>query len=70
MVTILQNPDFSDSAFVQLVELLRCHGGITYTEARASAHIRAAKRALQPFGESPVRGILEDIADYALFRKA
>ena len=69
MVAILENPNFSGAEFTALVEMLKVHGGIAYTEAQASAHIQKAKTALQPFGDSPMREILTDIADYALVRK-
>jgi octaprenyl-diphosphate synthase len=70
MVAILEKPNFSDTEFASLVELLKCHGGIDYTEAQAAAHIQTAKTSLQRFEDSPVREILMDIADYALVRKA
>jgi octaprenyl-diphosphate synthase len=70
MLAILQNPDFSSSDFSCLVEMLECHGGIAYTQAQAADHIGAAKAKLSMFGESSTRGLLMDIADYALVRKA
>ena len=70
MIAILENPDFTDTEFVALVEMLKCHGGIAYTQAQAAAHIQRAKVSLHPFGNSPTREILMDIADYALVRKA
>ena len=70
MVAILENPNFTGTDFVALVEMLKCHGGIAYTEEKAAVHIQTAKTALQPFGDSPMREILMDIADYALVRKA
>lgn len=69
MVAILENPNFTRSEFAALVEMLNIHGGITYTEAQAAGHIQRAKTALQPFGDSPMKEILTDIADYALVRK-
>jgi octaprenyl-diphosphate synthase len=70
MVATLENPNFTGTDFVALVEMLKCHGGIAYTEEKAAVHIQTAKTALQPFGDSPMREILMDIADYALVRKA
>jgi geranylgeranyl pyrophosphate synthase len=70
MVAILDNPDFTDTEFAELVDLLNCHGGIAYTHARAADHIRAAKAMLDPFESGPMQDVLVDIADYALVRKA
>ena len=69
MVTIFNNPNFSGPEFVSLLEMLKCHGGIDYTEAQAAAHIKLAKTALEPFDDNSVLEILMDIADYALVRK-
>ncbi len=69
MTAILANPDFTSDQFVALKEMLHCHGGIDYTQVQAAAHIQTAKATLQPFGKSPTREILMDIADYALVRK-
>ena len=69
MLAILQNPDFSRSDFNSLVEMLECHGGIAYTQAQATDHIRSAKAKLSMFAVSPTRELLMDIADYALVRK-
>lgn len=70
MLAILQNPDFSDDAFAELVDLLHRHEGVAYTRDRAKAHVGAARTALNRFDQGPVRETLEDIADYALVRKA
>jgi len=69
MVAIFENPNFSKTEFAFLVEVLKRHGGIAYTEAQAAAHIQKAKTALLLFEDSPTRDILVDIADYALVRK-
>lgn len=70
MVAIIANPDFTPTEFADLVEMLKCHGGIAYTEAQAAVHIKKAKQMLDPFDNSVTRGTLADIADYALVRKA
>jgi octaprenyl-diphosphate synthase len=70
MLAILKNPDFSPAEFLSLVEMLNCHGGITYTQKQAAVRIEAAKSVLLPFADSPTRELLMDIADYALVRKA
>ena len=69
MVAIFENPNFSKTEFAFLVEVLKRHGGIAYTESQAAAHIQKAKTALLLFEDSPTRDILMDIADYALVRK-
>jgi octaprenyl-diphosphate synthase len=69
MVAILENHNFTGAEFASLVEMLKRHGGIAYTEAQAAAHIQQAKSALLSFEDSPTRKTLMDIADYALVRK-
>jgi len=69
MVAILENRNFTGTEFTSLVEMLKRHGGIAYTEAQAAAHIQKAKKALRPFEDSPTRETLMDIADYARVRK-
>ena len=69
MVAILENRNFTETEFATLVEMLKRHGGIAYTDAQAAAHIQKAKTVLLPFEDSPTREILMDIADYARVRK-
>jgi len=70
MKAILDKPDFTDAEFIDLVQMLHCHGGIAYTQSQATMHIQKAKSMLHRFGSSSTRELLMDIADYALVRKA
>lgn len=70
MAAVLGQPDFSNAEFAALVEMLKCYGGIAYTRDQAASHIQMAKAMLRPFGSSPTRDVLMDIADYAMIRKA
>ena len=70
LLTIIGNPDFSSADFGMLVALLEEHGGIAYTRTQATHHIQTAKTKIDPFGNSPTRQVLSDIADYALIRQA
>jgi octaprenyl-diphosphate synthase len=45
-------------------------GGIEYTNNKAIAHSMRAKEALRVFSKSPVKEILDDIADYVISRRA
>ena len=68
MVAIIDNPDFTESDFDALVELLTRYGGIDYTRKLAADHIEKAKAALSIFNSSATKDILLDVADYALAR--
>jgi len=70
MVNIIQNPDFSMEEFRALIVLLETYDGIGYTQKTARKYVDQAKQCLGGFKPSPTRDILEDIADYALERKA
>jgi len=45
-------------------------GGIEYTNNKACEHSMRAKEALRIFPDSPVKEILDDIADYVISRRA
>jgi octaprenyl-diphosphate synthase len=62
--------DFTSDQFKHLIDLLHRHGGLDYTRQCAAAHVARAKAALTPFPACAERGVLENIADYALVRKA
>lgn len=70
MIDLIQAQSFSTDEFEHLIELLRDHGGISYTRQCAVEHVEQAKKALNPFPASTERSVLSDIADYALFRSA
>jgi octaprenyl-diphosphate synthase len=69
MVGIIQNKDFTEEEFDDLVNLLIKHGSIEYTQNKAKAFIRSAKQSLDGFNSGPGKELLYDIADYALVRK-
>lgn len=68
MVAIIRQADFSAATFAALVALLQRYDGIGHTRRQAAAHIAEAKAALAFFPSSRARGILMDIADFALRR--
>ncbi len=70
MSEMIQAGEFTPAQFQRLIGLLHEFGGISHTRRCAAAHVREAKTALAVFPQSPGRGVLEDIADYALVRKA
>lgn len=70
MAVLIGNPDFSREDFFHMVGLLKSYGGIAYTELQAATHIKKAKAMIEPFEDLATREILENIADYALVRKA
>ena len=69
MLGIIQNKDFTQEEFDELVELLVGYGSIEYTQNKAKAFIHSAKQSLDAFNSGPARDLLYDIADYALVRK-
>lgn len=70
IIDLIQSVDFSTQQFKRLIDLLGHYGALDYTRQCASEHIHAAKSALAQFSDAPERSILEDIADYALIRRA
>ena len=69
MLGIIQNKDFTQEEFDELVELLIGYGSIEYTQNKAKTFIRSAKQSLDVFNSGPTKDLLYDIADYALVRK-
>ncbi len=45
-------------------------GGIEYTNEQAGVHAMRAKEALRIFPEGPVKELLDDFADYVVYRRA
>lgn len=67
---IIRNKDFSVEEFHFLVDMLTRYEGIDYTRKKATEFIQKAKNTLSLFEPGQTRETLEDIADYALDRKA
>jgi octaprenyl-diphosphate synthase len=67
---LIRAGDFTPDQFKHLVDLLHRHGGLDYTRRCAAAHVAQAKAALAPFPACAEREVLDNIADYALVRKA
>ncbi len=70
MTDLIQAGDFTPVQFERLIQLLHANGGIRYTRRCAAAHVAKAKAALQIFPPCRERTVLEEVADYALVRKA
>ena len=70
IVTVIQNPDFSESEFHRLHHMMVEYGGIRDTRHAAEAHVQQAVGALADFPASPTVDMLHDIAQYALRRGA
>jgi octaprenyl-diphosphate synthase len=70
MTELIQAGDFTPAQFQRLIGLLHDHGGLAYTRRCAAGHVEQAKTALALFPACAERGVLADIADYALVRKA
>lgn len=70
MATIIRNPAFTIDDFETLKALLERHGGLAYTRDKARQHVQIAKDALLPFQPSETTGILNDLADFTLQRRA
>ncbi len=70
MATIIRNPSFTVDDFERLKRLLHQYGGLDYTRDKARAHVQIAKDALLQFQPSETTGILNDLADFTLQRRA
>ncbi|MDM8514947.1 polyprenyl synthetase family protein [Desulfobacterales bacterium HSG16] len=69
MINVIEDKNFSEDDFDQLVRLLDKYDGIAYTRKQALFHIDTAKKELEIFDSCPARNILFDIADYVIERK-
>lgn len=70
MASIIRNPSFTTEDFDTLKALLQHYGGLAYTREKAREHVRLAKEALSIFKPSETSGILHDLADFTLQRRA
>jgi octaprenyl-diphosphate synthase len=70
MASIIRNPSFTTEDFEALKALLQHYGGLAYTREKAREHVRLAKEALLKFKPSETTGILHDLADFTLQRRA
>jgi octaprenyl-diphosphate synthase len=70
MASIISNPSFTTEDFEALKTLLQHYGGLAYTRDKARQHVRLAKEALSKFKPSETTGILHDLADFTLQRRA
>jgi octaprenyl-diphosphate synthase len=70
MASIIRNPSFTTEDFESLKGLLQHYGGLDYTRAKAREHVKLAKAALSKFKPSETTGILHDLADFTLQRRA
>jgi len=70
MVAIIENPSFTLEDFETLIKLLHRYDGLAYTRAKAREHVSLAKEALAHFEPSDTTGILNDLADFTLQRRA
>jgi octaprenyl-diphosphate synthase len=68
MSNLIRQCTFSTAEFQKLVELLESQGSIEYTRQCARTHVEAAKSALNAFAPSPMRSLLQDVAEYATAR--
>ena len=70
MAGIIRNPSFTTEDFEALKALLQHYGGLAYTREKAREHVKLAKEALLKFKPSETTGILHDLADFTLQRRA
>jgi octaprenyl-diphosphate synthase len=70
MAAIIRNPSFTTADFDELKTLLERYGGLSYTRDKALGHVQRAKEALAFFEPSRTTGILNDLADFTLQRRA
>jgi octaprenyl-diphosphate synthase len=66
---IFSSDEISESDVSELRALVIRTGGIEYTRDLAISHSMKAKETLQIFPEGPAKEILEDVADYVIWRR-
>jgi octaprenyl-diphosphate synthase len=69
-VRTVDRRDQADGDFARACELMRQTGALDATVDLARAYANSAKSALADFGASPWRPALEDLADFAVMRRA
>jgi octaprenyl-diphosphate synthase len=67
---IFTSEHISEKDVREISELVIGSGGIDYTNNQACMYSSRAKEAIRAFPQSPVKEILEDIADYVICRRA
>lgn len=70
MEKIIKNEFFSQNDFNTLVKLVKKYNGFSYTEKCATDYATKAKKALESIGNSEIKNLFIDMANYALSRKA
>lgn len=66
---IFNSEEISESDVTELRDFVVRTGGIEYTQELAAQYSGKAKETLRIFPEGPVKEILEDIADYVIWRR-
>lgn len=66
---IFSADEISMEDFQEVRDMVARSGGIEYTQRLAMQHVQQAKEALAIFPPHPTRKVLEDIADYVIFRR-
>jgi octaprenyl-diphosphate synthase len=65
---MLGKPDASDTALAQIVAIFDRHGTLDKTLDKAQGHVRQAREALGAIPGSPMRTLLEDVAEFYVSR--
>jgi octaprenyl-diphosphate synthase len=55
--------------FLEVRDMVTRAGGIEYTQSMATKHVQLAKDAISIFPDHPVKELLNDIADYVIYRR-
>jgi len=66
---IFSADEITTENFQEVRDIVSRSGGIEYTQRMAMHHVQEAKEALTTFPSHPTRKLLEDIADYVIFRR-
>ena len=68
VASALGNPETPDGVLAQVVAILNRHGTLTRTLAQAQGHADAAKSAIADLGDSQMKTLLTEIADFTVAR--
>lgn len=66
---LLGSEDLDDAAMEEVIAIVRRYDGIAYSQQVARDYAHAAQRALEPLRPSPIKDILQTVAEFVVVRE-
>jgi len=67
---LLSSEDLDDAGMEEVIAIVRRYDGIAYSQQVARDYAHAAQRALEPLCPSPIKNILQTVAEFVVVREA